>query len=442
MLLRPFAFAALLTVTAVAAPVDYEKVNALFAEHCVDCHGNKDPDANLVLESFSGLMKGGENGAAVVAGKSDDSLLIKMVEGKIEREGKKKIMPPGKRKKLSSDDIALLRSWIDAGAVGPKDETKLARELSVPKIATKGQPRNSIFAMDYSATAGLVAVARYGVVELVSADTLKPVRTLSGHRGSVNAVAFSPDGTEVFAASGENVLFGEVKQWNVADGKLIRTINGHSDILYSLAVSPDGKTLATGSYDQKIKLWDTRSGTEIRTLSGHNGCVFGLAFRPDGKILASASGDRTVKLWNVAKGERTDTLSQPTKEVYTVAWSTDGKKLFAGGQDNRIRIWHISQAATENTNPLLESRFAHEGSILRLATSKDGKTLVSSAEDRTVKLWSTTPFQEQHVLQAQKDWPAGILFLPSRQAVAIGCLDGSLQLFSTDRGTPLQISSK
>src|SRR5205823_3361663 len=135
------------------------------------------------------------------------------------------------------------------------------------------------------------------------------------------------------------------------------------------------KTLATGSYDQKIKLWKVETGEELKTLSGHNGCVFDLAFRPDGKILASASADRTVKLWDVTSGERRDTLSQPLKELYAVAFSPDGKRLYAGGVDNRIRVWEVSEMAAETTNPILYSKFAHEGTILRLAFSSDGETL-------------------------------------------------------------------
>ena len=171
------------------------------------------------------------------------------------------------------------------------------------------------------------------------------MRQLPGHAGNVNALVFSADGKFMFAASGENGLFGEVKQWQVADGQLLRTIRGHRDTLYALALSPDGTLIATGSYDQQIKLWSVQTGEERKTLRGHNGAVFALAFRPDGQILASASADRTIKLWDVATGQRRDTLSQPTKEQVTVAWSKDGKRLAAAGFDNRLRVWEVSPEA-------------------------------------------------------------------------------------------------
>src|SRR5260221_5969216 len=71
---------------------DYSAVDAIFTKHCLECHEAKDPEANLVLESFESLMKGSENGAVIVPGNSAESLVIKMIEGRVEKEGKRKIM--------------------------------------------------------------------------------------------------------------------------------------------------------------------------------------------------------------------------------------------------------------------------------------------------------------------------------------------------------------
>ena len=375
-------------------------------------------------------MKGGESGASIVRGKSAESLLVKLIDGGIERDGKKVVMPPGKRKKLTTDEIATIKSWIDAGALKP--EVVKARDLVLPKIVPKVAPRKPINAVAYAAR--VIAVARYGEVELLSFETRAPLRTLSGHRGNVNTVVFSADAKYLFAAAGESALFGEVRQWNVADGKLMRTFEGHRDALYSVALSPDGKTLATGSYDQKIKLWNAETGDEIRTLSGHNGCIFDLAFRSDGKLLASASADRTVKLWDVATGERRDTLAQSLKELHALAFSPDGKRLAAGGVDNRIRVWEIGEGAAETTNPLLYSRFAHEGAILNLAYSADGKTIVSAADDRTVKLWDAAEVKESALLDKQPDWPQAVAFLSQSKTLLVGRLDGSMEFYDAASG--------
>ncbi len=413
---------------------DYAEVDAIFSKYCLDCHASQDPEAKLVLENYDSLMKGGESGAAVVSGRADESLIVRMVEGKVEKDGKQLIMPPAKkRRKLDAGEIALLKAWINAGARGSATATGVAvRELNVPKIITQGRPRDPVNALVGIPGGTLFAAGRYGKVELRSGETGALVREFAGHHGSVNALAASPDGAHLFAGSGSDVLFGEIKEWNVPDGTLVRTIIGHRDAIYALAVSSKGDVLASGSYDQKIKLWNVATGQEIKTLSGHNGCVFGLAFRPDGKILASASADHTVKLWEVETGARRDTLSQPLKDVYAVAFSQDGKRLFAGGADNRIRVWQVSGSAAETTNPLLDSKFAHEGAILRIAASADGKSLVSSADDRTVRIWDASDLTEKVPLEKQPDWVSGLCFAGDGKWIITGRMDGSLDTYDLE----------
>src|SRR5947209_7868666 len=93
---------------------EYAVVDAIFTKHCLDCHAAPDPEGKFILEDYESLLKGGEIGAALVPGKSAESLLVQMIEGKFEKDGKKKIMPPGKRPKLDPDEIAAIKVWIDA----------------------------------------------------------------------------------------------------------------------------------------------------------------------------------------------------------------------------------------------------------------------------------------------------------------------------------------
>jgi hypothetical protein len=412
-------------------PDYFPAVAKLIEDRCLDCHSADDPDGKLVLEKHADILKGGESGAAVKAGKGNESLLVQYLRGEVEKDGKKKFMPPGKREKLTAEEIEMFVKWIDAGAKPPQRAME-RKIVEVPKVAPKGTPRVGVNALAFSPQARLVAVAHGPVVELVDPVSQAVVKRLEGHRGAVNALVWSADGATLFGASGEDAVEGEVKQWNVAGATVARTFTGHRDMIYALALSPDGKTLATGSYDQKIKLWNVADGAERKTLHGHNGAVYGLAFRPGGKLLASASADRTVKLWDVASGERRDTLSQPSKEQFAVAWSADGKRLAAAGADNRIRVWSVTPDAKETTNPLLVARFAHEQAILRLVWSADGKAMLSSAQDGTVRVWDAAEVKERVLLEKQPDWPTALTF--SGDNVVTGRADGTVAFYDAKTG--------
>ncbi|MBX7167110.1 MAG: pre-peptidase C-terminal domain-containing protein [Pirellulales bacterium] len=409
------------------APEYAEAVAPLLRKYCVGCHGGDEPESALSLESYAALIKGGKRGAAVIAGRDDLSRLLLTVEGQTEPR-----MPPADNEAPTAEEIAVLRAWIVAGAKGPEGAEPDPTQLLVPHVAPQVAPRLAITALAWSAQQKLIAVGGYREVRLLSAEDRSLVRTITGLRGEVNGVSFSADGQLLAVASGEPGLVGEATLWQPADGTLVRKIEGHRDTLYAAVLSPDGKLLATSSYDQKIRLWDTANGTELRVLDGHNGAVFDIAFSPDGRLLASASGDRTVKLWNVGDGTRLDTFGQPTKEQLTVAFSPDGRMLAGAGADNRIRLWRLSETAAEGTNPLVVTRFAHEGAILDLAFSPDGSRLATAADDRTVKLWQSSPLVERHALEQQSDWPQALAFGPDGKQLAIGRLDGSLTLVDVE----------
>ena len=417
------------------APVTYKQVQTIFAKHCLSCHDAKEAEGKLVMETFAGLMKGGEDGPAIVPGKAEESPLIQQVEHK-----EKPFMPPPKKgDRLSGEEIALLRRWIDGGAVGPAagEDVPIVALKTLHKVQPTTAPRRAVNAMAYEPKSKLLALAVLNEIELRLPENQATVGKLGPHTGHVNALAFTADGTKLIAASGEPGVSGEVTIWNVADGKMLSRFTGHKDAIYSLAVTTDGKTLATGSYDQKIILWNAAAGKALRTLEGHNGAVLDVAFRADGKVLASASADRTVKLWDVATGKRLDTRSEPTKEQQTLTFSPDGGKLYAAGADNRVRVWKISSEAIEGTNSLLLSQFAAEGSILRIALSADGKTLVTSADDKTVKLWDAEKLSLKVALEAQSDWPAAVSFAVESKVVTVGRLDGTVGYYDSATGKPI-----
>lgn len=54
-----------------------------------------------------------------------------------------------------------------------------------------------------------------------------------------------------------------------ANFKLAHTLTGHSRAVVCVQYSPDGSILASASGDNTCKLWDSDSGQLLRTLEGH-----------------------------------------------------------------------------------------------------------------------------------------------------------------------------
>ena len=99
-------------------------------------------------------------------------------------------------------------------------------------------------------------------------------------KGSIESVAFLPDGQRLIVAS-------EIGVWlyDVATSRELALLPTESRVG---AFSPHGTILAV-LLDDTVKLWDVTTGTNIATLEGHTDWVNSVAFSPDGTTLASGS---------------------------------------------------------------------------------------------------------------------------------------------------------
>jgi mono/diheme cytochrome c family protein len=91
-----------------------KRIQPLIEQNCLACHGN-DPQGGLGLDSQEAFLKGGASGPAFVAGKPDESLLIRSIR----YEHEKIKMPPAGR--LPQEAIADFTKWVTGGAVWSED---------------------------------------------------------------------------------------------------------------------------------------------------------------------------------------------------------------------------------------------------------------------------------------------------------------------------------
>src|SRR5947208_7811947 len=116
-LARTMILALLLPTVAHAQPVDYlREVKPILAGSCYTCHGAIKQKGGLRLDSVALMKEGGDHGS-VVAGK--ESLILKHLVG---APGFRRMPPKDEGEALKAAQIALIKRWIEQGAVGPKDE--------------------------------------------------------------------------------------------------------------------------------------------------------------------------------------------------------------------------------------------------------------------------------------------------------------------------------
>ncbi|KAI0062495.1 hypothetical protein BV25DRAFT_1991428 [Artomyces pyxidatus] len=204
----------------------------------------------------------------------------------------------------------------------------------------------------------------------------------TGHTSRVNAVVYSPNGTQIASISNDKTI----KLWNADTGKIVsQSLQGHTDWVTAVAYSPDGIQIASGSADMTIRLWNAKTGKAMgQPLIGHTDTVTTIAFSPDGKQIASGSHDATVRLWNAQTREAVGhPLEGHSDFVTAVAYSPDGTRIASGSDDVTIRLWNAQ------TGEAVRKPFrGHARHIHVVAFYPDGSRIVSGSYDNTIKLWN------------------------------------------------------
>lgn len=101
-------------------------IQPLLKNRCYSCHGSEKQKGKLRLDQEAYILKGGEDGHTLVKGKADESDLIKRLLLPLSNEDH---MAPKEKPQLTTNEIALLKWWIDNGA----DFKKKFKDLPQPE---------------------------------------------------------------------------------------------------------------------------------------------------------------------------------------------------------------------------------------------------------------------------------------------------------------------
>jgi WD40 repeat protein len=211
--------------------------------------------------------------------------------------------------------------------------------------------------------------------------TLRTIRGQvgSGAEGQIYALALSPDGRWLaaggFMAQGFGVRdddVGDIRLYDFASGKLAALLKGHTGSVNGVAFSPNGKLLLSGDGAASAIIWDVEKRAQLHVLQGHTAEIYAVGFTPDGARAVTGSFDATLKLWSVTDGKDLATLTGHMHQVRSLAVSSIDGSIASGDRGGEIRLWN------SRTGGYLRTLANHGGSVAALGFSSDGKQLLST----------------------------------------------------------------
>jgi WD40 repeat protein/class 3 adenylate cyclase len=366
-------------------------------------------------------------------------------------------------------------------------EARNALRRALPEIRIlytlpiQGLSSGVAFSPDGALLAASVWLGKGGGVMVWDAETGEELFLLEATYAGHPRVAFSPDGTQLFASS-ETELFsweivvddsGEITaknpfsmtgymenagpyytigvermdfspdgeyialaHWNGAPmvfdletmSEVLR-LEGHTYNCRDVDYSPDGRLLATVCDDLTIKIWDAETGEERLSLVGHSYIAYSVEFSPDGTRLVTADEAGVIIIWDPVSGEKLLTITAEQGGFFGVSFTADGKRLVTPMMDGTVRVW---DAVSGNE---LVTYAGHSGSVQDAVISPDGTLMASAGTDGTIKMWTTGLVGELGAISLGSNaslW--GINYSPDGALVAIADSTGRVSVWDPAAG--------
>lgn len=414
----------------------YRSVRPILQRRCSGCHFDGKREGGLSVVAVSELLKGGEAGTSVAAGKPDDSPLIQRISGE-------KPDMPLNSEPLTSEQVLTLRTWIEQGAV---DDTPadVGQAITAEHPPVYSSPP-VVTSMDYSPDGKLLAVSGYHEVLIHTLDGSAPPKRLVGRSQRVESVSFSPNGQVLAVAGGTPSLFGEVQLWNMADGKLLHSIIVSYDTMFGVSFNADGSMVAFGGADNRVRVAKVENAEIAMRMDAHSDWVQGTTFSLNSDHLISVSRDRSMKLAIVASGQFVDNITSITPGalkggLVDVQRHPSREQVLAAGSDGEPRLYKIFREQARQIGDdfnLVRAFQKLPGRLCDLDFSGSGNKFVvgsSTAVSGAARIYMTEDPAKVVDIPGLTSPVFAVSFRPDELQVAVSGFDGMIRLCNAETG--------
>jgi WD40 repeat protein len=186
-------------------------------------------------------------------------------------------------------------------------------------------------------------------VRLFALEAIKPYKTVTADAETVKAVAWAPDGRLASGGADPKVLLWAQGGANPGKDKPLFTLD-HPGSVECLAFSPNGKFLAAGASELRVRVWSYPGRKMLHefTSGGSPPAVSALAWSPDATQLLAGRANHTLQLWDLKLGKEKQSIGV-LAPVQSVAWAAGGRIMATCTIDRCVRFWSPTNGQIQTT---------------------------------------------------------------------------------------------
>ncbi|EPB82974.1 hypothetical protein HMPREF1544_10282 [Mucor circinelloides 1006PhL] len=245
----------------------------------------------------------------------------------------------------------------------------------------------------------------------------KYVKNIRDHTRFVHSVQFSPNG-DFFASAGADgkIFLYDGKTGDKID-ELTTAENSHKGSVFALAWSPDSTQLLSSSADCTAKIWDINGKAVVNTfeinsaVSAVDNQQVGNLWKGDYMITASLSGEFSYLDKNSGKVSRH--IDGHSKAI-TALTVSDDDTLFTGSYDGRVFGWKYGAEGDRTKAERIEGE-GHGNQVTSLAFKQN--ELLSVAMDDTVRQAGNNDFKFSGKIATTGSLPSSITVSENKTTV-------------------------